>query len=472
MNDAPIAAVRGGRLVWVCPGGKILPMVGGGDGPTSVLDREIQELSAKIKDVEEKAAEKKRAVDEDRDKRRAEGKNILLDKDLFDDFDARYREADELKDEALLLRSHREAALTRSAAERGTSPGVAGEGRPLNRAERREFESIARRFVDSDVYKQLKASGLLETGGHINTDPVDVLERDALLSGLRQRTTVNVGDAGAVVPIDQQVWPPVEIPVRQVRLMDLISMVTTESDMVNFVQQTVRGDYAAPTPYGTAAPEADYEFALKQASVKRVPQFVPATKDVLADQGQLQGLLQDQLMYGVRLALELAFLAGNGTSGTDVNFQGILNAPGIGSITMGSSGHTSEYELDAIHRAITFIRLTLFADPTALLIHPTDYESTILRKDSYGRYLYPVGTETDTIWGLQPVISPVVAQGTALAGDFKQGARMWLRTGLSVTASTEHLDFFTRGMVAILAELRAAFAVIQPRAFCQILSIT
>ena len=49
---------------------------------------------------------------------------------------------------------------------------------------------------------------------------------------------------------------------------------------------------------------------------------------------------------------------------------------------------------------------------------------------------------------------------------------MYLRTGLSVTASTEHLDFFTRGMVAILAEMRAAFAVVQPRAFCQVLSLT
>ena len=65
-----------------------------------------------------------------------------------------------------------------------------------------------------------------------------------------------------------------------------------------------------------------------------------------------------------------------------------------------------------------------------------------------------------------------IPQGTALTGDFKQAARLWIRTGLSVTASTEHLDFFTRGMVAILAEMRAAFATIQPRALCTVNSLT
>ena len=211
-----------------------------------------------------------------------------------------------------------ESVLLRASNDPGRS--VEGPTVPLNRAGAREFAKIAKRYLDSDAYKRLLESGKLRSdGARLSHDPVEVIERGGfdletgelrsdLIDNLRQRTTVNVGDAGAVVPIDQQVWPPVEIPVRQIRLLDLISMVTTESDMVNFVQQTVRNDFAAETPYGTVAPEADYEFALKQASVKRIPTFIPATKDVLADQGQLQGLLQDQLMMGVRLKLESQFL--------------------------------------------------------------------------------------------------------------------------------------------------------------------
>jgi HK97 family phage major capsid protein len=454
----------------------------------AILDDQLTELTAAITSEEEKARSLKEAVDADRDERAAAGVNFMLDDTLFEEFNARYEEADQIAAGARKLRQRREDILARMAKDDSRNRGpLAPQGGDFH--ERGLRESIAQRYLQSDAYKRLLESGALTgSNSRVNHDPVEVVERGGVdangdfdsplaraLQPGRERTTVNVGDAGAVVPIDQQVWPPVAIPVRQVQLLDLISISATESDMVNWVKQSVRSDYAAETPYGTAAPEADYEFSLQQASVKRIPSFIPATKDVLADQGQLQPLLQEQLMTGVRLKLESQFLSGAGSSGTDSTFQGILNASGIGTVTYQSgTGHTSEYQLDVYHRAITTIRLTLFADPTAIVQHPTDYEWAVLKRDTYGRYLFTPNTEdgVQDIWGLNTVISPVISAGTALVGDFKQGAHMWLRTGLSVTASTEHLDFFTRGMVAILAEMRAAFAVVQPRAFCQVLSLT
>jgi HK97 family phage major capsid protein len=479
MTANPTLSVRAGRLCWAFPDGKILPYVGGGEGPTSVLDSEVDDLRAAITAKETEARTLKETIDADRERLRAEGVNLLTD-DRFDTFDQRWKESDGAAQDALKLRKRLETVLLRAATERGvTGPGggpaggPAGPGQPLNRAERRQFDQLAKRYLESDAYKRIKESGVLRSEGRIHDDPVEVLERAELLDGLRQRTTVNIGDAGGVVPIDQQVWPPVVIPVRQVRLLDLISMTTTESDVVNWVKQTVRTDVAAETPYGTVAPEADYEFALQTAGVKRIPQFIPATKDILADQGQLQGLLQDQLMTGVRLKLEAQILAGTGTGFSDTTFQGMLQAAGIGTVTYQSAGRTTEYQLDAIHRAMTVIRLTLFSDPSAVATHPTDYESAVLKKDAYGRYLFLPNTEDDVraIWGMQTVVTPVMTVGTALVGDFKQAFRMWIRTGLSVTASTEHLDFFTRGMVALLAEMRAAAATIQPRALCQVVGL-
>ena len=37
-----------------------------------------------------------------------------------------------------------------------------------------------------------------------------------------------------------------------------------------------------------------------------------------------------------------------------------------------------------------------------------------------------------------------------------------------MTATDSHMDFFIRNLVAILAEMRAAFGVIQPSAFCKV----
>lgn len=457
--------------------------------PTLTLEDQLRDLRTEITRAETEGAGLKAEADEQRDAlaSRNDGKSLLnLGDKTFDEMDAKYRAADEKIQEALDLR-HRETRLLEIAArDNGGVPGSPkGDGRPLNRQERRAFTQIAKRYLDSEQFDRLKKSGALTSNSRIRDDFVEVLERGGydpesgslrseLIEGLRTRTTVNIGDAGAVIPIDQQVWPPVQIPVRQVQLLDLVSMSTTDSDVVNWVKQTVRADFAAETPYGTVAPEADYEFALQQVGVKRIPTFIPATRDILADQGQLQPLLQDQLMVGVRLRLEAQALSGSGTSFSDTNIQGMLNASGIGTVTYQSSGHSSEYQLDAYHRAITTIRLTLFADPKHAVVSPVDYEWAVLKRDLYGRYLFDPNSEADfrSLWGLETVISPVISQGTALVGDFKQAYRIWIREGLSVTASTEHLDFFTRGMVAILAQLRVAAATLQPRALCQVLGLT
>jgi HK97 family phage major capsid protein len=247
----------------------------------------------------------------------------------------------------------------------------------------------------------------------------------------------------------------------------MVDVQTTERERVVWAQQTVRGDVAEPTPFGTAAPEADYEWVLKDTHVRRIPQWIPAERGQLADQGELQGLIENQLATGVRLGLENEVANGDGTG---EHLQGIFNATGIGHVTMGDAGHADEYELDVIHRAITTIRIAMqgMAEPTAVGLYPTTFEKLILRKDNQGRYIYPVGQETGTIWGLQPIVSTLWTPDNALVGDYRLGYRLWLREGLNVSVSSEHLDFFIRGMVALLAETRAAGAVVQPLAFCEV----
>jgi HK97 family phage major capsid protein len=52
-------------------------------------------------------------------------------------------------------------------------------------------------------------------------------------------------------------------------------------------------------------------------------------------------------------------------------------------------------------------------------------------------------------------------------GDFRK-AVVWDREQANIQVSNSHEDFFIRNMVAILAEMRAAFGVIRPTAFCVI----
>ena len=71
------------------------------------------------------------------------------------------------------------------------------------------------------------------------------------------------------------------------------------------------------------------------------------------------------------------------------------------------------------------------------------------------------------LWGYPVVTSQTVTEGYALLGDWRK-AILWDRERASIQVSDSHSDFFIRNLVAILAEMRAAFGVIRPTAFCQV----
>ena len=89
-----------------------------------------------------------------------------------------------------------------------------------------------------------------------------------------------------------------------------------------------------------------------------------------------------------------------------------------------------------------------------------------------GGYLYgpPSTAGAEQMWGLPVAVTPSVPDDTGLVGDFRY-ATLWLREGVQVLASDSHSDFFIKNLVAVLAEMRAAFGVQLPAAFCKITSI-
>ena len=67
-------------------------------------------------------------------------------------------------------------------------------------------------------------------------------------------------------------------------------------------------------------------------------------------------------------------------------------------------------------------------------------------------------------------MTPAVTDDSVIVADFTQ-AVLWLREGAQVLASDSHSDFFIKNLVVLLAELRAAFGVLNPTAFCKVTSV-
>jgi HK97 family phage major capsid protein len=84
-----------------------------------------------------------------------------------------------------------------------------------------------------------------------------------------------------------------------------------------------------------------------------------------------------------------------------------------------------------------------------------------LIKDAAGNYIFghPADAVTPLIFGLPVVTTTSMTIDKCLVGDFQRAATLYDRWTPCVEVSTEHANFFTRNLVAILAEQRLALAV-------------
>ena len=255
-------------------------------------------------------------------------------------------------------------------------------------------------------------------------------------------------------------------------VIDLLNVVRTNAGAVEYAAMTARQNMSAVVPESSSGsgglkPQSDLTFALYTATVKTIATWVAASRQILSDAPQLQDTINGELVYMIRRTLEDQVLNGDGTGN---NFTGILNWSGIGARVMSASAPTgrgqltTDTKIDTLRRALTDIRLA-FYEANGIVLNPADGEALELAKDSQGRYLEIYDPVAFRIWRTRVVETPAIAASTALVGNFTLGATLFDREEANVRVSENVSDDFIRNMVRILAELRAAFAVIRPLAF-------
>lgn len=434
-------------------------------------EQDIADLRDKIGELAAAEGVKRDAADTFAKECKTAGLNPVLgttpsDKEAFDRIDKAYKEADSIAETRVEMERRLESLVVTT----GYEVDQHARGDRENPAVKRTLH-MAERFLASEEYRALQRSGALDmTGARVNTQPVIIATREKLMGLLfPSMAALNVD---ALVPEDSRLFPPVSIPQRQLRVRDLVTIGTTDTDTVEYVEETTANHAAAETSYGVKAPESTYTYERREVGVKRIPHFVKATKGNLADAGQLRTLLDNRLVYGVGKRLDTQMVTGNGAGD---NITGILEKVGLQTVNGHLvSGDGAKNVPDAFHMGITAVRLTLEDEPDAFGVHPDVYEQFVLAKAADGHYLNLRGTDMSTppnIWGKSGVVSTVFPSTGALVGNWKMGATLWLRSGITVAVTDSDAEDFTKGIVTILAEMRAAFAVTDVRAFAEIINI-
>ncbi len=314
-----------------------------------------------------------------------------------------------------------------------------------------QVKSLGEQFIDSDAFQAMKKANEYKSAP---------MRTKSLYQGSKAIITTADGSGGALTGA-QRANPDVFAPSRAFRLRDLLPVQPTQSNAIEFVQETGFTNAAAPVAETMLKPESALTFDILTESVKTVAHWIPASRQVLDDAGQLRAYIDNRLLYGLMLAEEQQILYGNGLS---PNLSGILTNTGIQSYSW-SAGEVGDSKIDAIRRAITLARIAEYP-VNGIVLHPNDWEDIQLAKGDDGHYIWVNVNEGGVmrLWSVPVVETTAIAEGEALVGSFNMGAMLWDREEANIRVG-EPDDYFTRNMVAILAEERLALTVFRPEAF-------
>jgi HK97 family phage major capsid protein len=339
-----------------------------------------------------------------------------------------------------------------------------------------DFKTPGERFVESDVYKEFKGRGCQGA-----SDVMPFPEASKLMGlrtgtdKLKMRALISGADATAGTLTRPQ-FLGLQEPglVRPLVLRDLVTVLPTESEAIEYVREDVRTSNARVVPEAdqlahvgdetATKPEGGLTFTPVIDTVRLIGEWVAVTTKILQDAPQLRGYIDEYLLFDLQLELEDQMIAGTG--GDD--FVGILNTPGIQTIAAPGAGTTA---LDNLRKAITLIQVNALAQPSAIALSPADSQNIdLLKKNNEVNNFVgsgPFGYQANQpIWGLPRIVIPGLPTGRALVGDFRR-AVLYDRSQAQILVGTVGDDFI-RNIRRILAEGRWGFGVRRPKAFVDV----
>lgn len=336
-----------------------------------------------------------------------------------------------------------------------------------------EIKSVGEQFAASikgDPRLSLMAKGHGFTAG---TNPIAVtLPRYGLKAGEYSAPNVKANVLTTAFPSERTYLPFFQEPRRRLYLRDVLPVAGLGTPQLEYARISAFTNSAGGVAEAAAKPESAITTQLKVEAVKTIATFIPVSRQAIADVNGLSAYLNQVLAYFLALEEDDQIL--NGTGGNDLN--GILADADIITRAVGA-----DTKLDAIRKAITdmqtgFASGTAGFEPTALILHPADWEDLELLKDTTGRYLLIPSDETPAqggpvpprVWRVPVIPTPAIAAGTGLMGAFDIAATLWSYEDVTLRVSDSHSDFFVKNLLAILAEFRELLAIYYPKGFVKI----
>ena len=334
-----------------------------------------------------------------------------------------------------------------------------------------QVEEIQQQLVDGVHERNKGQQDTIAAALIRNKDAVDYAKtmhtrsgnkKDAVVfEGLNARNVITLGGMGTNAVFAQN---DLNRTARAMPLsvIDLINWGTTQEAVAYFLRESTYDIMADIAPENTDKPESDFEFGVISLNVGVIAHWIRASKQVLADMPALANYLETRMAYGVRFKLEYYVVNGHTPAiGQQKIFSGLLEPLNHQTVT----ADASDTAIDVINKA-KYEAAASYVLPDSILLNPKDWGAIERIKGTDGHYIFgaPGAAVQPVLWGLPVVFAASMPEGKYWVGNLALGFDGLIREDVNITVSTEDGNNITKNLVTILAEMRAAGAVVLPEA--------
>lgn len=351
--------------------------------------------------------------------------------------------------------------------------GTPAAGEDAVRGRSTGLKTFSAEFLASDQYKEAKG---LEFSGGIRQFRVERGLPDLAAASAKDVYSAMGGTIEIPALGSAQALGLTERTLRPGRVRDLFPAERTSAAMLYGIRETGYTNRAKVVPERTAAdggpatggatdvyglkPKSELTIVPITYPIATIAHIMYVHKNTLDDEPRMRGILDRDMVDGVKMAEDDQLLWGDGVGD---NLTGLMNTSGIQTYT----GVNTDRKSAQIRRAATRAILAYFM-PTGVVMHPFDWEDIELETDLNGAYTVAVSVAVGgekRVWRLNVVDTPAMQEGKALVGAFGTGAKVYDREQVNVMVSTENRDMFERNAYTLRAEERLGLVVDRPESF-------
>ncbi|MFJ4166294.1 phage major capsid protein [Microbacterium sp. NPDC089698] len=361
------------------------------------------------------------------------------------------------------LKGYEEIVSVHESAKRFIAGGEAAEDEQKPAVGRRSF---AEQVVDSDGYKSMLNGQSKGVQIEIDTKAAATIDE-----GVVPPLAGGSGLAGALV-LPQSLPGILPLKFQPLTVADLFAQGSTSAAAISYVIEAAFQDLTGTVAEKGKKPQLDLTLARRQDNMAKIANIAKVTDETFQDAEQFIAYLQNRMIFGVKRKEEQQLLNGTGTS---PELQGVLNRSGLATTVTTTAGLTAVKAMEGIFNQITALRTSSFIEPDAVVIHPADWQTIRLGKDSQGQYYAggpftgaygnPGPSNVYNIWGIPAVVTTAIAQGTVLVGGFQESGQVWRRNSITVEMTNSNVDDFENNLVTVRAEERVALSIYRPAGF-------